>query len=85
MIPDGVPRGQVNKYLSAFNKNKKKTLKKYYAILVIIVIFSFCKPNFYRLPRWLSAKESACNAGDTGDVGSIPGQKDPLENVNPLQ
>ena len=25
------------------------------------------------LPRWLSGKESACNAGDTGDVGSIPG------------
>ena len=26
-----------------------------------------------RVPRWLSAKESACNAGDTGDVGLIPG------------
>jgi len=25
-----------------------------------------------RVPRWLSAKESACNAGDTGDVGLIP-------------
>ena len=25
------------------------------------------------LPWWLSGKESACNAGDTGDVGSIPG------------
>ena len=25
------------------------------------------------LPWWLSSKESACNAGDTGDVGSIPG------------
>ena len=24
------------------------------------------------LPRWLSGKESACNAGDTGDVGLIP-------------
>ena len=24
-------------------------------------------------PRWLSGKESACNAGDTGDVGLIPG------------
>ena len=28
------------------------------------------------LPWWLSDKESACNAGDTG---SIPGQEDPLE------
>jgi len=25
------------------------------------------------LPWWLSSKESACNAGDAGDVGSIPG------------
>ena len=24
-------------------------------------------------PSWLSGKESACNAGDTGDVGLIPG------------
>ena len=35
-----------------------------------------CK-NFYKgLPRWLSGKESACQAKD---VGSIPGQEDPLE------
>ena len=25
------------------------------------------------LPPWLSGKEPACNAGDTDDVGSIPG------------
>ena len=25
------------------------------------------------LPRWLSGKESACQAGAAGDVGSIPG------------
>ena len=31
------------------------------------------------LPWWLSGKESACNAGFAGDSGSIPGQKDPLE------
>ena len=24
------------------------------------------------LPRWLSGKESACDAGDSGDPGSIP-------------
>ena len=28
------------------------------------------------LPKWLSSKESACNAGD---VGSIPGWGNPLE------
>ena len=26
-----------------------------------------------RLPQWLSGKETACSAGATGDVGSIPG------------
>ena len=27
----------------------------------------------WRLPQWLSGKESACNAGATGDAGLIPG------------
>ena len=27
----------------------------------------------YGLPLWLSSKETSCNAGDTGDSGSIPG------------
>jgi len=26
-----------------------------------------------QIPWWLSGKESACNAEDTGDAGSIPG------------
>ena len=25
-----------------------------------------------RLPQWPSGKESACNSGDMGDVGSVP-------------
>ena len=25
------------------------------------------------LPRWLSGKESTCNAGDAGDLASLPG------------
>jgi len=29
--------------------------------------------------QWLSGKESACNAGDAGDEGSITGSEDPLE------
>ena len=33
------------------------------------------------LPRWLSGKESACNAGAAGDLGLIPGKG----NGNPLQ
>ena len=31
------------------------------------------------LPQWLSGKESACSAGDTGDMGSVLGREDPLE------
>ena len=40
-----------------------------------------------RVPRWLSAKESACNAGDIGDVGLIPHPERSLGegNGNPLQ
>ena len=39
------------------------------------------------LPRWLSSEESACDAGATGDKGSIPGSgRSPGgENGNPLQ
>ena len=39
------------------------------------------------LPQWLGSKESACNAGDTGDTDSIPGQEDSPRggNDNPLQ
>ena len=29
------------------------------------------QPSF-RIPCWLSGKESTCNAGDKGDMGSIP-------------
>ena len=31
------------------------------------------------LPCWLSGKQSAWNAGDIRDMGSIPGSEDPLE------
>ena len=39
------------------------------------------------IPRSLSGKESACNAGDTGDVGLIPGlgRSPGGGNGNPLQ
>ena len=43
--------------------------------------------HIHRLSRWLSGKGSACNAGDTGDAGSIPGsERSPGGgNGNPLQ
>ena len=39
------------------------------------------------LPRWLSGKESACNAGDAGDTSWIPGSgiSPGVENGNPLR
>ena len=47
-------------------------------------IFSVSTSNFFQLS---SGKESACIAGDTGDVGLIPGSgRSPGEgNGNPLQ
>ena len=38
------------------------------------------------IPQWLSGKELTCSAGDTGDVGSIPGlRRSPGgRNGNPL-
>ena len=37
-------------------------------VLIYLRVFSVIQ-----LPWWLSGKESACNAGDTGDLGLIPG------------
>ena len=39
------------------------------------------------LPRWLSGKDLTCNAGNTGNEGSIPesGRSPGVRNGNPLQ
>ena len=50
--------------------------------------FSFiCNFNTEGLPLWLNDKESDHNAGDTGDLGSIPGSERSPEggHGNPLQ
>ena len=55
---------------------------------MVLVSQGFCEGYMSQcLPRWLSDKESACNAGDTGDLGSIPGlARSPGEgHGNPLQ
>ena len=46
-----------------------------------------CFWEWYGLLWWLSGKESACNAGDAGDSGSIPrlGRSPREEHDNPLQ
>ena len=43
--------------------------------------------HLFGLPWWLSSKESACNAENTGEVGSIPGSGRSCGegNGNPLQ
>ena len=47
----------------------------------------FQEEGFLLLPNGSSGKESACNAGDTGDAGSIPGSgRSPgEEHGNPFQ
>ena len=44
-------------------------------------------PVASELPRWLSSKESACQAGGTGGVSSVPrsGRSSGAGNGNPLQ
>ena len=32
-----------------------------------------CIRMYIGLPQWLCGEESACNAGETGDAGSVPG------------
>ena len=46
-----------------------------------------CLFVFWGLPQWFSGKACACNAGDTGDVGSIfgLGRSLGIGNGNPLQ
>ena len=39
---------------------------------VKILPLSKCHLTMEKIPQWLSSKESSCNAGDAGDVGSIP-------------
>ena len=43
--------------------------------------------SYKGLPRWLSGKESACQAGHTGNAGSVPdlGRSPGGGNGNPLQ
>ena len=43
--------------------------------------------SIHGLPQWLSGKESACNEGETGDMGSIPrsGRSPEGGYGNPLQ
>ena len=51
-------------------------------ILIYLRVFSIIQPH-----RGLSGKESACKAGDTGDMGLIPGSGRSLGggDGNPLQ
>ena len=46
------------------------------------ILLQFFKEQLKRswgLPQWLSSKDSAYSAGDAGDMGSVPGSEDPLE------
>ena len=57
-------------------------------VCVCVCVCVYISPHHINgLPQWLSRKESACNAGDTGDAGSIPGSgRSPGGgNGNPLQ
>ena len=63
-------------------ENQGEKIKVYTSRLLFVDISTFSG-----LPRWLSSKEFTCQAGDTGDKGSIPGlRRSPAKrNSNPLQ
>ena len=50
-----------------------KSLKSGRQIFCKLNTIRFVTKNFLGLPRWLSDKESACNAGDAEDTSSVPG------------
>ena len=63
-------------------ENQGEKIKVYRSRLLFVDISTFSG-----LPRWLSSKEFTCQAGDTGDKGSIPGlgRSPAKRNSNPLQ
>ena len=50
-------------------------------------MYYICVNIFFGSPQWLSSKESACNAGVSGDVGSVPesGRSPGAVHGNPFQ
>ena len=56
-------------------------------ILVPFFFFFFATLSYWWAFRWLSGKESICNSGDTGDLGSVSasGRYSGEGNSNPLQ
>ena len=45
----------------------------YYSMILYFIAFLVPNNILLGLPRWLSYKESACNAGNAEDAGSILG------------
>ena len=43
------------------------------------ICICICICMYIGLPQWLCGEESACNAGETGDIGSVPGSGRYLE------
>ena len=62
-------------------------LQSFSCILCLCATFLIFYIDLSGFPRWLSSKDSACSAGNKGDVGSIPGSaRSPRGgNDNPLQ
>ena len=48
-------------------------------MLVKLIIFTLILQPDWSFSDGSAGKESACNAGDTGDAGSTPGWEDPLK------
>ena len=71
-----------------FSKHSShNSTKVSFSIITSIQLIYSLDYLYIGLPQWFSGKASACNAGDTRDIGSIPGSGRSLEigPDNPLQ
>ena len=56
-------------YLVLTYNGKNQNIYIHTCTYTLYILYTY----IYGLHQWLSSKESACNAGDTGDAGLIPG------------
>ena len=52
-------------------KYKRKILLYFKSLRIKVLLSGYISTDGF--PHWFSSKEFACNAGNTGDMGSVPG------------
>ena len=75
------------KFLSSYHLLLYCSISLFIMCICLMYPFILYVLSLLGLPWWLSGKESSCNAGATGDVGSVPGfgRSPGVRHGNPLQ